>query len=232
MRTLEQALTWVAEGTDLCRAALADLDETSYDAPSLLPGWTRKHVVAHLAGNASALLNLVRWARTGEITPMYSSPERRLIDIASGAELPGDRLTVRFEDSARALDRAMASLSAAQWRVEVVTAQQRIIPAGEVPWLRAREVMVHAVDLGTGIRFADLPGGFLAELRHDIRAKRGAGGVAAVRGDDAVPGNPVVQGADAVRGTDAEVTAYLAGRPYTGVTTAEGLPAEPLGPWL
>ncbi|MGW4201102.1 maleylpyruvate isomerase N-terminal domain-containing protein [Streptomyces sp. NPDC004726] len=212
-RTLRQALAWTAVGTDLCREALAGLDETSYEAPSSLPGWSRKHVVAHLAGNARGLHNLVRWARTGEPTPMYGSPEERLADIASGARLPADLLTARFEESATALAQAMADLSEAHWRTEVVTAQQRTVRAAEVPWLRAREVMVHAVDLGTGVRFADLPEEFRTALRDDIRARRG----------DGVP---------AVHGDDAEITAYLAGRPYTGVTTADGLPAERLPPWL
>ena len=31
---------------------------------------------------------------------------------------------------------------------EVVTAQGRTVPATEIPWLRAREVYVHVVDLG------------------------------------------------------------------------------------
>ncbi|TLS48149.1 maleylpyruvate isomerase family mycothiol-dependent enzyme [Streptomyces montanus] len=214
MRDLRTALTWVVEGTALCRLAIDGLDATSYGAPSLLPGWTRGHVVAHLAGNAEAIGNLLHWARTGEPTPMYSSPEQRGATIESGAALPGDRLTAWFEQSAQALVESMAALTEQQWQAEVVTAQGRTVPASETPWMRGREVMVHAVDLGTGVRFADLPEAFLAELRDDILAKRGR---------DVVP---------AVHGSPAEVTAYLAGRPFTGVTTPDGAPAEPLAPWL
>jgi uncharacterized protein (TIGR03083 family) len=207
-------LGWVALGTTLCREAIADLDEASYDAPSQLPGWTRRHLVAHLAGNAAAIGNLVHWARTGRPTPMYGSPEQRRADIESGAALPGDRLSAWFDESALALADAMAGLAADQWQAAVVTAQGRTVPASETPWMRSREVMVHAVDLGTGIRFADLPERFLTELRADILTKRGTHTVAAVHGDPA------------------EITAYLAGRPYTGVTTTDGSAAEPLPPWL
>ncbi|MFF9808205.1 maleylpyruvate isomerase family mycothiol-dependent enzyme [Streptomyces coeruleorubidus] len=214
MRTLRTTLTWVAEGTELCRKAVADLDEASYSAPSLLPGWTRKHVVAHVAANARALRNLVHWARTGEPTPMYSSPEQRLADIESGAQLPAAWLTAWFEDTAQLLAYAMAELSEEQWRAPVVTAQGRTVPVSEVPWMRTRELMVHAVDLDTGVHFADLPEEFLAALRHDILGKRGS---------DTVP---------TVQGSDADITAYLAGRPYTGVTTGDGALAEPLTPWL
>ena len=214
MRDLRTALGWVAQGTARCRKAIAGLDEAAYDAPSRVPGWTRRHVVAHLAGNAEAIGNLVHWARTGRPTPMYSSPEQRRATIESGAALPGDRLTAWFDESALALADAMAGLTAEQWQAAVVTAQGRTVPASETPWMRSREVMVHAVDLGTGVRFADLPERFLAELRADILARRGPGAVGPVHGDPA------------------EITAYLAGRPYTGVTTDGGSAAEPLPPWL
>ncbi|GAB2882897.1 maleylpyruvate isomerase family mycothiol-dependent enzyme [Streptomyces mayteni] len=213
-RTRDAALDWVAEGTALCRRAMAGLDEPAFRASSPLPGWSRKHVVAHLAGNAEAIGNLVRWARTGERTPMYGSPEERGAAIEAGAALPAERLVAWFDQSALALADAMAELTAEQWRAEVTTAQGRTVPAAETPWMRAREVLVHAVDLGTGVGFADMPEPFLAALREDVLAKRGREIVPVVHGDPA------------------EVTAYLAGRPSVGVTTADGSPAEPLPPWL
>lgn len=96
----------------------------------------------------------------------------------------------------------MADLDHLQWERSVVTAQGRTVPASETPWMRSREVMVHAVDLRTGISFADLPDDFLAALRTDIETKRGE-----------VP---------EVVGDQAEVVAYLAGRPSRGVTTQRG----------
>ena len=127
MRTLHTTQAWVTEGTALCSKAVADLDEAAYNAPSLLPGWTRKHVVAHLAANARALRNLMHWARTGEPTPMYDSPGQRLADIESGARLPARWLTAWFEESAQLLSYAMAELTEEQWRAEVLTAQGRTV---------------------------------------------------------------------------------------------------------
>ena len=63
----------------------ATLDDASITAPSLCEGWTRAHVVTHIARNADAICNLVHWATTGEPTPMYASPESRDADIAEGA---------------------------------------------------------------------------------------------------------------------------------------------------
>jgi maleylpyruvate isomerase len=203
MRTHE----WIAEGTALCRTALVDLD-----GPSLLPGWTRKHVAAHLSLNAEAIGNLVHWARTGEERRMYASPEQRGADIEAGALRPADELLTWFEESAQMLAAAMAALTDEQWQTRVLSAQGKEIPATETSWMRSREVMIHAVDLGTGVTFADLPPDFLEALCADIRAKRGD-----------VP---------EVTGPLAEVAAYLAGRSYDGVLNADGTPAEPLPPWL
>jgi maleylpyruvate isomerase len=58
----------------------------------------------------------------------------------------------------------------------VVTAQGRTVPATEIPWMRAREVCVHAVDLGAGITFGDLPADFTAALLADVVRKRAGAG--------------------------------------------------------
>ena len=186
---------------------MADLD-----GPSLLPGWTRKHVAAHLALNAESIGNLVQWAKTGEERRMYSSPEQRNADIEAAALRPADELVAWFDESARVLADAMAELTDEQWQTPVLNAQGRAVLATETPWMRSREVMIHAVDLGTGVTFADLPTDFLETLCDDIRAKRGD-----------VP---------EVRGPLPDLAAYLAGRPCDDVVTADGSPAEPLPPWL
>jgi maleylpyruvate isomerase len=209
MRALATSLAWMADGTAMCAQAIRDAD---LDAPSQLPGWSRKHVVAHLALNAEALGNLVDWARTGVEKRMYSSTDRRNADIDAGALRSAAELRAWYDESARLLAGAMGEVTDEQWQRRVLTAQGREVPATEIPWMRAREVMIHAVDLGTGVTFADLPADFLQALCADIRAKRGD-----------VP---------EVHGPLPEIAAYLAGRGYEGVLTADGSPAAPLPPWL
>lgn len=205
-RTHQDCLHWTEHGTMLFTAGVVDLTDDRMALPSILPEWSRKHVVAHVAANADALGRLVRWARTGERTPMYTSKDQRDADIAYGATLSATHLREWLETAAHDLTEAMAGLTEEQWRAEVVTAQGRNVPATEIPWLRAREVCVHAVDLDTGISFADLPEDFLAALVADIHAKRGLADV---------PAGPV-----------AEVAAYLAGRPHSLSGVAD------IGPWL
>jgi maleylpyruvate isomerase len=200
---------WVADGTALCREALVDAE---LDKPSLLPGWSRKHLLAHLSLNAEALGNLVHWARTGEERPMYGSPEQRNDDIEANASRPVAELLAWFDESAQTLTDAMTELTDEQWRAPVLNTQGRQILATAVPWMRSREVMIHAVDLGVGVTFPDLPSDFLEALTEDIRTTRGD-----------VP---------ELIGPLPQIAAYLAGRSYDGVLTVEGTPAEPLPRWL
>lgn len=237
-RTLADALRWTAEGTDLVRRALtaSGTTDAGLEAASALPGWTRKHVLAHLAANADAIGNLVQWAATGERTPMYASPEQRNADIAAGALRPAGELVSWFDRSAAALEAGFSGLLEEAWRREVVTAQGRTVPASETPWMRAREVMVHAVDLDAGLTFADLPADFLTALGADIAAKRAASGgpAVAVEAMDAPATWQLPGEGSAVRvtGPIAQVVAYLAGRPHVDVTATDGSPAPILPPWL
>ena len=50
-------------------------------APSLLPGWSRAHVLSHLARGADAMRNLLTGARAGQDRPAYASPQARNADI-------------------------------------------------------------------------------------------------------------------------------------------------------
>ncbi|HET7398858.1 MAG TPA: maleylpyruvate isomerase family mycothiol-dependent enzyme [Intrasporangium sp.] len=217
---LELSQAWVKEGTATFERVLDGADDAGLDAPTGLPGWTGRHVVAHVAANADALGNLVHWARTGEERPMYSSPDARASEIAAGARRAAGELRAWLGESADRLDAGFASLTDEQWQRPVRTAQGRTVPASEVPWMRAREVMVHAVDLGAPVE--GLPVDFVVALLDEIAAKRGASGhgpalelwaVDDARGWSVMgAGRPVT-----VRGPLTQLAAYLSGRPATGL---------------
>ncbi len=223
-------MEWLADGTTIFVNALATVPDEALGEPTALPGWTRRHLVAHVALNAEALGNLVTWARTGVETPMYASTRQRDADIQAGSARPPAELRAWVVRSAGELDAALSSLTDEQRRHRVRTAQGRDRAASEIPWMRAREVLVHAVDLNAGVGFGDLPRGFLAALTDDIAAKRAGSGPAlllAPTDDD----RTWTTGGDGpptpVRGPLAELTAYLAGRPHRNVAPAPALP-----PWL
>ncbi|MFD1547812.1 maleylpyruvate isomerase family mycothiol-dependent enzyme [Nonomuraea guangzhouensis] len=222
-------LAWLDSGTAYFAARL---DGADLDRPSRLPGWTGRHLVAHVACNASALGRLAHWARTGEETPMYASAEARAAEIEEQARLSPAELLVLAEEGAARLRAALEDLSAPQWEARVRTAQGRMVPASEIPWMRAREMWIHAVDLGTGGRFEDFPPGFVDALLTDVTelwARRGQGPAVVLAPTDRQRawGEPDVSDAGRVSGTAAELAAWVTGR---GPAPDPAAPA--LGRWL
>jgi len=135
--------------------------------------------VAHVHGNAEALRRLLSWAATGRENRMYAGPGQRAAEIEELSALPAGELRSRVRRSAELLAADMDALPDHAWHNQVVTAQGRTVPATEIPWMRAREVWVHAIDLDAGVTFADLPGDFTAALIADAAAKQAGKGDAA-----------------------------------------------------
>ncbi|MBP7002177.1 maleylpyruvate isomerase family mycothiol-dependent enzyme [Amaricoccus sp.] len=52
-------LAWARRGTAYFARKLRELTEAELTGPSLLPGWTRAHVIAHVGYNARALAQRV-----------------------------------------------------------------------------------------------------------------------------------------------------------------------------
>ena len=136
---------------------------------------------------------------------MYASPQQRSEDIERGATRTGPELVAWFDASAMTLAEQLDSMPDLAWATEVVTAQGRLVPVSESPWMRSRELFVHAVDLATGIAFADLPTAFLSSLRDEILAKRASENLPELVGDLS------------------DVTAYLVVRFEERPTTGSGL---------
>jgi maleylpyruvate isomerase len=225
------------EGTSLFLSRIAALADPALTAATRLEGWTRRHLVAHVAGNAEALNRLVHWALTGEPTAMYATPEQRGDDIATGAQLPPNALRSWLRSSASDLSRHLDRLSDDAWAHPVVTAQGRTVAATEIPWLRAREVMVHAVDLDAGVTFGDLPRAFVAALIADVVAKRSGvrdGPALVVTATDLDDQWIVAGNGDRleISGRLADLAAWLTGRAQPGLRTSGGAGLPTLPPWL
>jgi len=232
----EQTLAWMDDGTERLLTGLAGLSDEALNGPTALPGWSRRYLFAHLAANAEALRNLVRWARTGEEQRMYASAQAREEGIAAGAELSTADLrgwvSSSAADLAADLDDLDKASDGAAWEAKIITAQGLTRSASEIPWMRVREVYIHAIDLAIGTTFADLPPEFLAALLDDVTVRRSAKGggpalaIAATdtggRWDVAGTGVPVP-----VTAPLPDLAAYLTGRPTPSLPAAPVLP-----PWL
>lgn len=228
----DEPLKWMTAGFDYFASHLGRLADDRLTEPSSLPGWTRKHVIAHLGFNARAVGRLVRWARTGQETPMYPGPTARAEEIAEGARWDGRHLRRFVRDEQDALSDALYALDDLAWSVMVVTGQGRTVPAGQLPWMRTREVWIHALDLDAGGGFADFPPAMLDRLIAEAVTKHRAMGVPdlAVRATDRADGT--VGRPARVEGTAADLARWLTRRTPDGVRTADGSPLPQLRPWL
>lgn len=153
----DRAIRLLAEVTDRLLDDVREMDDEAVRRPSLLPGWTRGHVLTHVARNADALCRLLHWARTGEETQMYPSREVRDAEIEDGAQRSASELEADVESSAERLLAGLADLPVDRREVGVRASRGGDFPAREILWMRIREVAYHHVDLDTGLRFADLP---------------------------------------------------------------------------
>ncbi|WP_280338505.1 maleylpyruvate isomerase family mycothiol-dependent enzyme [Nocardia neocaledoniensis] len=157
-------LARVAESTARFDAAIGALTEAELAAPSRLPGWTRGHVIAHMARNADSLLNLLLWARTGIEIPQYASVELRDADIEAGAPRSLAVQHADFTASAHRWQAVATTMPAGDWQAVVRNRQGGSLTADLIPWMRLRETEIHHVDLGVDYTPADWPAPFVARL--------------------------------------------------------------------
>ncbi|WP_181725412.1 maleylpyruvate isomerase family mycothiol-dependent enzyme [Nocardia gipuzkoensis] len=231
---LPERLLVARRGTAYFSQRLAELTDPDLDAPTALPGWTRRRLVAHVGYNAAALCRLLDWAATGVETPMYASSEQRAQEIAEGATLGAAALRNLFAHTVARLDEKWRHLPGAAWQAPVRTAQGRTVPAAETAWMRTREVWIHAVDLGNGGRFGDFPPVVLDSLLTDIvgmwrRKKLGAHLVLEIEGRAPLPIAADAEAAHKVAGPLPAVVRWAAGRGSVALTEGADL-APP--PWL
>jgi maleylpyruvate isomerase len=233
-----ESLAWIDEGSERFETAVRRLRDVDLRSPSALAGWTRAHVVAHVARNADALGNLLTWARTGVETPMYSSTEQREHDIEAGAVQPPDVLRQDLADAMHRFSNDAASLPAERWSAEVRTRRGRTIPASEVVWMRCREVWVHTVDLDVGASFADFPAAVVADFLDDVAAdftqRPISGGFELVDSDSSRTwpiGSRSARGV-IVEGRAHELLAWLLGRSDGAALTSSARSLPTLPAWL
>lgn len=149
-------------------------EDDDFEASSLLPGWSRAHVVAHLALNSEGLAGVLTGIVQGEPVPMYASQESRDDDIATLAKAEPADLRHRLLAGTTQLDDAIAAVPDDAWETRVErTPGGRTFRAAAVAGMRLREVEVHHADLDAGYDHRDWPPAFSA-LVLEAMARRGA----------------------------------------------------------
>lgn len=236
---LADALDALGQSTARLLATADALSDAQAAAASRLPGWTRGHVLTHLARNADGFRNLLAWARTGDETPMYPSEEARDRAVGEGAGRSAAELAADVRVSGAALAAAAQDLPAGAWDA-LVARRGDTFPARAILSRRLSELEIHHVDLDAGYRPADWPASFVAATLVRVAgdfAGRADAPVCLARpaGLDAFPigagaGSTGPAGQVTVSGPPAALLAWLIGRDSgTGLEVA-GAGAVPVLP--
>jgi maleylpyruvate isomerase len=208
------------------------LTDAGVRQPSLLPGWTVGHVLAHLARNADSHVRMLRAAARGEVADQYpGGRDQRAADIAAGAGRPASELAADVTASAFRLEMACDATPADAWRGGEARMASGTWPLADLPFRRWREVEIHHVDLGAGYGAGDWPDAYVDEelgrTLAGIAARLPAGGGVDLRATDTGERWVVPEGSPAPAVVEADrrvLLAWLVGR--------NGGPAfPPLGPW-
>jgi maleylpyruvate isomerase len=218
----------VRDATDRLLTAVSALDETAVAEPSRLPGWSRGHVLAHVARNADALVNVLQGR------PMYTSAESRDADIEAGAPRP---LAAQLDDlrsSAARLDELFTAQSETDWQRTVELRNGVKDTVANLPFRRWIEVDLHHVDLGIGYRLEDLSGTFVdRELTNMAKRFSGHADVpqsVELRAEDGRTWHTGSSGGEhvVVVGTPVALVGWLTGRTTgSGLSSAAPLPTLP-----
>lgn len=209
------------------------LTEDDYAAPSLLPGWTRAHVVAHVALNGLSLAAVIDGLVHGHPVPMYESDAQRDSDIEELSAAEASELRERHLTATTEFSDAVAQMDDTHWpgRIDRLPGGPAWPMVTVVP-TRRRELEIHHVDLGTSYTRDDWPEDFVVELLDAVTVDHASSGPFQVRATDLGRSWSVgVEGGPLVRGSGADLGWWLTGRGAgEGLSCgAEELP--PLGRW-
>jgi maleylpyruvate isomerase len=225
----------VASAESLVARFIENLSNDDVAADSLLPNWSRGHVITHLANNARGLSNLIDWALTGVQKDMYVSVEQRGIDIEEGARRPGSEIVADFLEQANIfannLDRLIAGPLLSD---EVVLGNGMHVHPHEITTLRERELLVHLVDLGLDYKANDWSFDFSIKTLKSVSAGKRKERVnfrLLIAGDHTWTMDQ--NGMTDIFGTPQSLAAWLMGRePDDKLVTSDGSPLGKPPLWL
>lgn len=232
---MREDLTDLTQHTDHLLATAEDLDDVR--AASLCEGWTRAHVLTHVARNAEAIGRLCTWAVTGTREPMYpGGTSARDAAIEAGSSRSRPELVEDLRRTAGDLVPQLAALAGPRAVQEVEMRGGLLVSADRLPFLRLREVVYHHVDLDAGFTFADVAPGLqrrfvtdavnrlAADERHPPLVLRADDG-----GEWSTDPSAESSASPQVSGSLAGILLWLTRRDPRGVRANGPLPALPRG---
>ena len=228
-------LTELATAEACLAADLAGRDAAWAGSPSGLPGWSRAQLVGHLAGSAVGLVNLCDWAATGVETPMYPSPETRAAEIDERAALPWEGLVDEVRTAGAALATRLASLTEPVTTRSLRLASGATVSPVDIAAVRIREIEIHRVDLAAEYQPVDWSHTFttrtFGQLTPFFREHRDVGAHVLRSVDSGSCWTVGVAGPD-LWGTEADLLAWLIGRPHGPLRASDDCPLPDQPVWV
>ncbi|MET9685827.1 maleylpyruvate isomerase family mycothiol-dependent enzyme [Streptomyces coeruleorubidus] len=220
-------VTEVIDAHRVLARLVGPLDDEQVRAASALPGWSRGHVLAHLADNARMFARLAEHALRGELVPAYDggvAERNAIIEAGAGRSAVGHRAELAARTAE--LEAVWARLGDADWGRPVTFRNADIAATVYARW---REAWIHMADLDLGVRPEDWPAELACHAIDFLLCRLPAGTV--VRAEDVQrEWSAGDRTGPMVTGRVRDLAAWLAGRtPATPPVAAEGLPV--LGPW-
>lgn len=218
------------------RTLVRTMDLAAVTEPSVLPGWKRTQLLAHVDGFALAATRQLDTAGSQPPFEMYDGGmERRHEAIELTAMMRPAALLARTIESLDALETSIGGISPEQWAL--ATGFRDGGSVEDLFYAIWRELVIHTSDFALSYSVADWDPEFCAHLfealeprvpesRRYILQPHGAQRITLGHGADTT----------VLSGTAFDLAAWLAGRqtlgPVQATASADGTELPELGPWL
>lgn len=151
---LNRCVEGCAESHQVLLTAVTEFTDKDCQVLSRLPGWTRGHVLTHLARNAQSHIGLFESAGRGEIGDQYpTGMKQRNIDIEIGAQRSAEDVIADLRRHTWNLEGMWARATPETWQGSARRPTGQLVPMSELVFLRWREVAVHLIDLNIGVDY-------------------------------------------------------------------------------
>ncbi|WP_432880513.1 maleylpyruvate isomerase family mycothiol-dependent enzyme [Kribbella sp. CA-245084] len=219
------ALNEVHAAADALLALVADLDDAAARGDSALPGWSRGHVITHIANFSEAMTRQVDGALDGRLIEMYDGGRpARDAAIETGADRSAADLHTHLTQAVTTLLASWDKVSPTDWPLPILHRNSNLSAGLQATW---RELTIHTTDLNLGITPASWSPSFCLHLLEFLRPRTPDGTHLILQAEDITWDNGT--GEDVVvAGALTDLTAWYTGRPTPGAITGE---KPPLLPW-
>ncbi|RZT19883.1 maleylpyruvate isomerase [Kribbella sp. VKM Ac-2569] len=219
------ALNEVRAIADQLLAVTADLDDATARADSALPGWSRGHVITHIANFSEAMTRQVDQALQGRLVEVYDGGRpARDAAIEAGADRPAAELRSHVSQAVTTLLASWDKVGPTDWPLPILHRNSNLSAGLQATW---RELTIHTTDLDLGITPTTWSDDFCLHLLDFLRARTPDNTHLILKSPTHTWDNGT--GTDiTLEGTFTDLTAWYAGRPTPGPITG---PTPDLLPW-